>query len=98
MPVGIVGEPAGGGLDVAVEGDVDVDHVAAEDRVANRAADEPGAIGDLAQPRAGDLDRRSLAEALLEPGQMDRSAHRRLSSPPPGRRAGTRRVSPQGIS
>ena len=70
MPVGVGGDLAGGLLDVAVEGDVDVDHVAAEDRVADGAADEPGAIGDVAETRAGDLDRRRLAESLLEPGQV----------------------------
>ena len=37
-------------LDVAVEGDVDVDDVAAEDCVADRAADDPGAVGDVAEP------------------------------------------------
>ncbi len=47
-----------------------------EDRVADGAADEPGAVGDVAQARAGHLDRRRLAEALLEPGQMGRAGHR----------------------
>ncbi len=44
------GEAARRRGDVAGEGDVHVDDVAAEDRVANRSADDPGAVGDVAEP------------------------------------------------
>jgi hypothetical protein len=78
VTAGVGGDLPRGLLDVAVERDVDVDDVPAQDRVADRAADEPGAVGDVAEPRTGDLDRRRLAEALLEPGQVRGAGHRQV--------------------
>jgi hypothetical protein len=78
------GEAARRRRDVAGEGDVDVDDVAAEDCVTDRSADDPGAVGDVAEPGAGHLDGRSGTEPLLEPRQVDGARHP-LS---PGRPAG----------
>ena len=78
MPSGVGGDLPRRLFDVAVEGDVDVDHVAAQDRVADGAADDPGAIGDVAEAGARDLDRRRFAEPLLEPRQVHRAGHRQV--------------------
>lgn len=69
------GEVACRRRDVAGEGDVDVDDIATEDRVADRSADDPGAVGDVAEPGAGHLDGRSGAEPLLEPRQVGGARH-----------------------
>ncbi|KAA0267044.1 MAG: hypothetical protein EDQ89_11955, partial [Acidobacteria bacterium] len=75
MPLPVGRDPAGGLGGITVEGDVDVDDVGAEGGVADGAADQPGAIGDVAEPRPGDLDRRRLPESLLEPGQVQSPRH-----------------------
>ncbi len=81
MPVPVVGDPPRRGRNVPVEGEVDVAHVRPAHGVAHRPADDPGPVGRIAKAAAGDLERRGLPEALLEPRQVDPLGAHRLVGP-----------------